>query len=90
MIHPGLTGWAQVCYPYGASTEDARCKLEYDLYYMKHAGVIFDLLILLDTIRVVLVGGLKMGSQRPRYSPALDLLTPAPEDDSEEGKEILV
>lgn len=89
MIHPGLTGWAQVCYPYGASTEDARCKLEYDLYYMKHAGVIFDLLILLDTVRVVLVGGLKMGSQRPRYSPALDLLTPTPEDDSEEGKEVL-
>lgn len=69
MIHPGLTGWAQVCYPYGASTEDARCKLEYDLYYLKHAGVIFDLLILLDTIRVVLLGGLKKEAQRPRYLP---------------------
>jgi exopolysaccharide biosynthesis polyprenyl glycosylphosphotransferase len=71
MIHPGLTGWAQVCYPYGASTEDARCKLEYDLYYMKHAGLIFDLLILLDTVRVVLIGGLTQASQRPRYAPTL-------------------
>lgn len=59
MIQPGLTGWAQVCYPYGASVEDARCKLEYDLYYLKHAGVLFDSLILLDTVRVVLGGGLK-------------------------------
>lgn len=70
MIHPGLTGWAQVCYPYGASTEDARCKLEYDLYYLKHAGVVFDLLILLDTVRVVLIGGMKKGAQRPRYQPS--------------------
>lgn len=69
MIHPGLTGWAQVCYPYGASTEDARCKLEYDLYYLKHAGVVFDLLILLDTVRVVLIGGMKKEAQRPRYQP---------------------
>jgi exopolysaccharide biosynthesis polyprenyl glycosylphosphotransferase len=68
MIPPGLTGWAQVCYPYGSTVEDARCKLEYDLYYLKHAGVIFDLLILLDTIRVVLSGGLKKGAKRPRYS----------------------
>ncbi|MDI1310833.1 sugar transferase [Prosthecobacter sp.] len=67
MIHPGLTGWAQVCYPYGASIEDSKCKLEYDLYYLKHAGVVFDLLILLDTVRVVLGGGLKP-SARQRYS----------------------
>lgn len=57
MIHPGLTGWAQVCYPYGSSVEDTSRKLEYDLYYLKHAGIIFDFLILLDTIRVVLGGG---------------------------------
>ena len=68
MIPPGLTGWAQVCYPYGATQEDARCKLEYDLYYLKHAGVIFDLLILLDTVRVVLIGGLKPKESRPRYA----------------------
>ncbi len=67
MIHPGLTGWAQVCYPYGSSVEDARCKLEYDLYYLKHAGVIFDLLILLDTVRVVLEGGKKAPTQE-RYT----------------------
>ncbi|HEY1081739.1 MAG TPA: exopolysaccharide biosynthesis polyprenyl glycosylphosphotransferase [Prosthecobacter sp.] len=67
MIHPGLTGWAQVCYPYGSTTDDARCKLEYDLYYLKHAGVVFDLLILLDTIRVVLIGGMKKEAQKPRY-----------------------
>jgi exopolysaccharide biosynthesis polyprenyl glycosylphosphotransferase len=83
MIHPGLTGWAQVCYPYGASTEDARCKLEYDLYYLKHAGVIFDLLILLDTIRVVLIGGLNKASQRPRYTPTLVPAMPAAEPETE-------
>lgn len=60
MIHPGLTGWAQVCYPYGASVEDAKRKLEYDLYYLKHAGIVFDLLILLDTVRVVLTGGVRL------------------------------
>ncbi|MDZ4287112.1 MAG: exopolysaccharide biosynthesis polyprenyl glycosylphosphotransferase [Prosthecobacter sp.] len=67
MIHPGLTGWAQVSYPYGATTGDAHCKLEYDLYYLKHAGITFDLLILLDTVRVVLIGGMKRAAQRPRY-----------------------
>lgn len=67
MIHPGLTGWAQVSYPYGSTTDDARCKLEYDLYYLKHAGVVFDLLVLLDTVRVVLIGGMKKEAQRPRY-----------------------
>lgn len=61
MVQPGLTGWAQVCYPYGSSIDDAKCKLEYDLYYLKHAGVVFDSLILLDTVRVVLGGGLKNG-----------------------------
>ncbi|WP_395747312.1 exopolysaccharide biosynthesis polyprenyl glycosylphosphotransferase [Prosthecobacter sp.] len=71
MIQPGLTGWAQVCYPYGSSVEDARCKLEYDLYYLKHAGVVFDLLILLDTVRVVLVGGLQHKGGVQRYSPSM-------------------
>lgn len=89
MIHPGLTGWAQVCYPYGASTEDARCKLEYDLYYLKHAGVIFDLLILLDTVRVVLVGGLQKSTQRPRYSPAHVPAKSAAQPQTEEANEVL-
>ena len=53
-VKPGLTGWAQVNYPYGASVEDARAKLSYDLYYVKHRGIMLDLLILLSTIRVIL------------------------------------
>lgn len=57
MVQPGLTGWAQVNYPYGSSIEDARRKLEYDLYYMKHMSLALDLFILLDTVRIVLIGG---------------------------------
>jgi exopolysaccharide biosynthesis polyprenyl glycosylphosphotransferase len=53
-VKPGLTGWAQVKYRYGASVEDAQIKLQYDLYYIKHEGPFLDLLILLKTIRVVL------------------------------------
>lgn len=53
----GLTGWAQVNYPYGASINDARSKLSYDLYYVKNFGVLFDLLIILQTIRVVVWPG---------------------------------
>jgi exopolysaccharide biosynthesis polyprenyl glycosylphosphotransferase len=53
-VKPGLTGWAQINYPYGASVEDAREKLAYDLYYVKHRTVWLDLVILLSTIRVVL------------------------------------
>ena len=54
MVKPGLTGWAQINYPYGASVEDARIKLEYDLYYAKNYSPFLDLLILLQTVRVVL------------------------------------
>lgn len=54
MVKPGLTGWAQINYPYGASVEDARAKLEYDLYYAKNYTPFLDLLILLQTLRVVL------------------------------------
>ena len=53
-VKPGVTGWAQVCYPYGASEEDARRKLEYDLYYIKNMSLILDLKIILRTIGVVL------------------------------------
>lgn len=53
-VKPGLTGWAQVNYPYGASVEDARAKLSYDLYYVKHRGVLLDLAILFSTVRVIL------------------------------------
>ncbi len=55
-VKPGLTGWAQVNYPYGASVEDARQKLAYDLYYIQHRSLSLDLRILLATIRVVLCG----------------------------------
>jgi sugar transferase (PEP-CTERM system associated) len=54
MVKPGITGWAQINYPYGASTEDARRKLEYDLYYAKNYTPFLDLLILLQTLRVIL------------------------------------
>jgi exopolysaccharide biosynthesis polyprenyl glycosylphosphotransferase len=57
MVQPGITGWAQVNYPYGSSVEDARRKLEYDLYYMKNMSVFLDAFILLDTVRIVLCGG---------------------------------
>jgi lipopolysaccharide/colanic/teichoic acid biosynthesis glycosyltransferase len=54
MVKAGLTGWAQINYPYGASLDDARSKLSYDLYYVKNFSILFDLLILLQTLRVVL------------------------------------
>ena len=55
-VKPGITGWAQLCYPYGASTEDAKQKLQYDLYYLKNHSILLDLIILLQTVEVVLVG----------------------------------
>ena len=55
-IKPGLTGWAQVRYPYGASVEDAFEKLRYDLYYIKNMGPNLDTLIFFETIKVVLFG----------------------------------
>src|SRR5688572_18462802 len=53
-VKPGLTGWAQVKYQYGSSVEDAMEKLRYDLYYIKHLSVVFDLTIVFDTVKVVL------------------------------------
>ncbi|MCX7591049.1 MAG: exopolysaccharide biosynthesis polyprenyl glycosylphosphotransferase [Kiritimatiellae bacterium] len=55
-VPPGLTGWAQIRYPYGSSVEDAARKLEYDLYYIKHLSLTLDLQILLSTVRIVLLG----------------------------------
>ncbi|MGF7153247.1 TIGR03013 family XrtA/PEP-CTERM system glycosyltransferase [Novosphingobium gossypii] len=54
MVKPGITGWAQINYPYGASIEDSRHKLEYDLYYAKNYTPFLDFLIILQTLRVVL------------------------------------
>ncbi len=54
VVKPGITGWAQINYPYGASVEDAREKLEYDLYYAKNYTPFLDILILMQTLRVIL------------------------------------
>jgi sugar transferase (PEP-CTERM system associated) len=56
VVKPGLTGWAQLCYPYGSSEQDAMEKLQYDLYYIKHKSVVFDLVVLLQTVEVVFWG----------------------------------
>ncbi len=55
-VKPGLTGWAQVMYPYGASVEDAYRKLQYDLYYIKHHDILFDMKVLLKTVTIVIFG----------------------------------
>jgi len=55
-VKPGITGWAQLCYPYGASEKDALEKLQYDLYYVKNRSLVFDLAIIVQTVEVVLWG----------------------------------
>jgi sugar transferase (PEP-CTERM system associated) len=55
-VKPGLTGWAQVKYRYGSTIEDAVEKLRYDLYYIKHLSIFFDMTIVLDTVKVILFG----------------------------------
>lgn len=56
LVKPGITGWAQVRYPYGASVEDARMKHQYDLYYIKNQSPLLDAVILFETLRVVFFG----------------------------------
>jgi len=55
-VNPGITGWAQICYPYGASAHDAREKLQYDLYYIKNYSLFLDIMILIQTVQVILWG----------------------------------
>jgi lipopolysaccharide/colanic/teichoic acid biosynthesis glycosyltransferase len=55
-VKPGITGWAQIRYPYGASVEDARNKLEFDLYYVKNGSLFLDMAIIFHTVRHVLLG----------------------------------
>jgi len=55
-VKPGVTGWAQVMYPYGSTEEDALEKLKYDLYYIKNVSVLFDLLVIFHTVKIVLLG----------------------------------
>jgi lipopolysaccharide/colanic/teichoic acid biosynthesis glycosyltransferase len=54
MVRPGITGWAQVRYGYSATLEGSKVKLEYDLYYLKHLSLGFDLLILFETIKTII------------------------------------
>ncbi len=56
LIPPGLTGWAQIKYPYGASIEDARQKLQYDLYYIKNQSLVLDAVIIFETVKTILFG----------------------------------
>jgi len=56
MVRPGVTGWAQIKYKYGSTIEDAREKLQYDLYYIKHASIGLDLLIMFQTVKIVILG----------------------------------
>jgi len=56
LIAPGLTGWAQIKYTYGASIEDARQKLQYDLFYIKNHGLLLDGVIMFETIKIILFG----------------------------------
>jgi sugar transferase (PEP-CTERM system associated) len=56
LIAPGLTGWAQIKYPYGASIEDARQKLQYDLYYIKNQSLMLDAIVLFETVKIILFG----------------------------------
>jgi sugar transferase (PEP-CTERM system associated) len=55
-VKPGITGWAQLCYPYGASEEDARQKLQFDLYYVKNQSLFLDFMVTLSTVEVVVFG----------------------------------
>jgi len=56
LVRPGITGWAQVLFPYGASVEDAKEKLQLELYYIKNYSPLLDLMIILKTVSVVLLG----------------------------------
>ena len=64
LVPPGITGWAQVKFPYAASIDAARRKLQYDLYYIKHMGLLLDVQILLRTVRTVL-GGIRHSEETP-------------------------
>jgi sugar transferase (PEP-CTERM system associated) len=55
-VYPGITGWAQINFPYGSTLEDAEEKLEYDLYYLKHMSLMLDFVIVMKTLRVMMLG----------------------------------
>jgi lipopolysaccharide/colanic/teichoic acid biosynthesis glycosyltransferase len=55
-VRPGLTGWAQIKYQYGSPVEDAKRKLELDLFYIKHLSISLDVAIIFETVKVILLG----------------------------------
>ena len=55
-VRPGITGWAQVKYQYGASVEETKTKLEHDLFYIKHLSMMLDLAVLFETVKVMISG----------------------------------
>lgn len=79
MVPPGITGWAQVKYPYAASVEAARRKLQFDLYYIKHMSFFLDLLILLRTFKTIIIGLRHSESESPESEAAFELaVVPSP------------
>ncbi len=73
LVQPGLTGWAQVNYPYGNTIKDSRHKLEYDLYYIKHMNIFFDFFILLNTLEIIFRGGIKKSEKIKDINPSFAL-----------------
>jgi lipopolysaccharide/colanic/teichoic acid biosynthesis glycosyltransferase len=78
LVPPGITGWAQVKYPYAASIEAARRKLQYDLYYIKHMSFFLDTLILLRTFKTIIVGLAYSEEQAPGESDGHGGITQLP------------
>jgi exopolysaccharide biosynthesis polyprenyl glycosylphosphotransferase len=74
-VKPGISGWAQLHYPYGASVEDAQEKLKYDLFYIKNYSLLLDVIILLQTLRVVIWPQLL--AKRGEINAATQVTTPA-------------
>jgi exopolysaccharide biosynthesis polyprenyl glycosylphosphotransferase len=82
-VRPGLSGWAQVCYPYGASTADSRMKLSYDLYYLRNSNLMLDGLILIKTLRLLALAQGAVPRLIPDSTPAkpfAPLTPPHPSD----------
>ena len=79
LVPPGITGWAQVMYPYAASVESARKKLQYDLYYIKHMSFFLDCLILLRTLKTIIVG-LRYNEEDDDETPSGKVITLNPAD----------
>ena len=78
LVPPGITGWAQIQYPYAASVEAARLKLQFDLYYIKHMSLALDLTILLKTVKTILVGMRHSADEPAAQQPALGEDDPGP------------